>query len=96
MRIRGMVLWNDTAMPTSVAVERRRPVWLAIVEVVLAFSLVHVAYRSFKHFTELGRLEGEAGLNFSPGTAMILFTVATLLVCRRDFAAYGLTLKRWR
>src|SRR6516164_8680254 len=28
MRSRGMVLWNDTAMPTSVAVERRRPVWL--------------------------------------------------------------------
>jgi membrane protease YdiL (CAAX protease family) len=67
----------------------------AIVEVVLAFSLVHLAYRSIKHFTELGRLEGEAGLNFSPGTAMVLFTVAMLLLCRRDFTEYRLTLKRW-
>ena len=54
----------------------------AIIEVLLAFSLVHLAYRSFKHFTELGRLEGVAGLNFSPGTAMILFTVAMLIVSR--------------
>src|SRR5262245_10709095 len=28
MRSRGMAFWNDTAMPTSVAVEGRRPVWL--------------------------------------------------------------------
>ncbi len=68
----------------------------ALIEVLLAFSLVHVAYRSFKHFTELGRLEVASGLNFSPGTAMILFTVAMLLVCKRDFAEYGLTLKGWR
>jgi hypothetical protein len=57
----------------------------AIVEVLLAFSFVHLAYRSFKHFTELGRLEGTTGLNFSPGTMMILFTVTALLVCRRNF-----------
>jgi membrane protease YdiL (CAAX protease family) len=68
----------------------------ALVEVVSAFALVHLAYRSFKHFTELGRLEGATGLNFSPGTAMVLFTVAMLLVCGRDFAAYGLTLRGWR
>ncbi len=68
----------------------------ALVEVLLAFSLVHLTFRSFKHFTELGRLEVASGLNFSPGTTMILFTVAMLLVCRRDFAAYGLTLQGWR
>jgi uncharacterized protein len=68
----------------------------AIMEVLLAFSLVHLAYRSFKHFTELGRLESAAGLNLSPGTAMILFTVALLLVSRRRFKHYGLTLKGWR
>jgi len=68
----------------------------ALIEVVLAFSFVHLSYRSFKHFTELGRQEGAAGLNFSPGTVMILFTVAVLLVSRRSFEEYGLTLKGWR
>jgi membrane protease YdiL (CAAX protease family) len=68
----------------------------AIMEVVLAFSLVHLAYRSFKHFTELGKLEVAAGLNFSPGTAMIFFTVAVLLMSRRSFEEYGLTVKGWR
>jgi hypothetical protein len=68
----------------------------AIMEVVLAFSLVHLTYRSFKHFTVLGRQEGAAGLNFSPGVVMILFTVALLLIARRNFEEYGLTLKGWR
>jgi len=68
----------------------------AVCEVLLAFVLVHLAYRSFKHFTELGRLEVGAGLNFSPGAMMTLFTVAVLLLCRRDFARYGLTLENWR
>jgi membrane protease YdiL (CAAX protease family) len=44
----------------------------------------------------LGRLEGEAHLNFSPGMVMILFTVCMLFLCRRSFAAYGLTTMRWQ
>jgi membrane protease YdiL (CAAX protease family) len=68
----------------------------ALIEVVLAFALVHLCYRSFKHFTELGRQEVAAGLNFSPGAVMILFTVAVLLVSRRSFRDYGLTLRGWR
>ena len=68
----------------------------ALIEVSLAFALAHLSYRSFKHFTELGRQEGAAGLNFSPGTVMTLFTVAALLLGRRNFAEYGLTLKDWR
>jgi len=68
----------------------------AIIEVLLAFSLVHATYRSFKNFTELGRLEVTAGFNFSPGTVMILFTVVILLICRRNFEEYGLTLNGWR
>jgi membrane protease YdiL (CAAX protease family) len=68
----------------------------ALLEVLLAFHLVHFTYRSFKHFTELGRSEVAAGLNFSPGTTMILFTVVVLLVCRRNFPAYGLTFQGWR
>jgi membrane protease YdiL (CAAX protease family) len=67
----------------------------ALIEVVAAFALVHLTYRSFKHFTELGRLEGAAGLNFSPGCVMVLFTFALLLLCRRSFAEYGLTLRGW-
>jgi hypothetical protein len=68
----------------------------ALIEVVAAFALVHLTYRSFKHFTELGRAESAAGLNFSPGAVMILFTVSVLLLTRRSFEEYGLTRKGWR
>ncbi len=68
----------------------------AVVEVVAALAFVHVAYRSFKHFTPLGQAEGSSGLNFSAGAAMILFTVAFLAISRRSFAEYGLTVTGWR
>ncbi len=68
----------------------------AIVEVVAALAFVHVADRSFKHFTELGRAEAAAGLNFSPGAMMVLFTLASVALCRRSFDDYGLTVKGWR
>jgi hypothetical protein len=67
----------------------------AIVEVLLAFAAVHVAFRAVKQFTPWGRLEWEARLNFTPGMVMILFTVCALIMCRKSFAAYGLTLARW-
>jgi membrane protease YdiL (CAAX protease family) len=67
----------------------------ALVEVLVAFVVVHVSYRSFKHFTELGRLEGTAGLNVSTGSVMTLFTVTMLLLFRRNFMEFGLTLKGW-
>jgi hypothetical protein len=68
----------------------------AILEVVLAFVLVHVTYRSLKSFTPIGSWEGETGLNFTPGGVMILFTVLVVLLCGWSFEAYGLTWKRWR
>jgi membrane protease YdiL (CAAX protease family) len=68
----------------------------AILEVVLAFVLVHVTYRSLKSFTPIGRWEWETGLNFTPGGVMILVTVLVLLLCGRSFESYGLTWKRWR
>jgi uncharacterized protein len=68
----------------------------ALVEVLIVFVVAHLSYRSFKHFTDLGRLEGAAGLNFSPGSVMILFTIAMLLLFRRNFKDYGLTLEGWR
>jgi membrane protease YdiL (CAAX protease family) len=92
---------SETLIPAPVHPGRTRSAILirrlaAIIEVVLAFSLVHLGYRSFKHITALGRLEGATGLNFSPGMTMIVFTVAMLLVCRRNFPEYGLTWKDWR
>jgi membrane protease YdiL (CAAX protease family) len=68
---------------------------LALAEVTVVFALVHVTYRSFKHFNELGKQEGAAGLNFSTGSVMILFTVLLLWGCRRSFEEYGLTFKEW-
>jgi len=70
-------------------------IW-SLVEVLLAFAVVHVVYRSFKHFTALGQVEVAQGLNFSAGTTMILFTVVLIQVRRRTFAEYGLTLARWQ
>jgi uncharacterized protein len=65
----------------------------AITEVALAFALVHVAYRAVKYFTVLGQWDAQT--NFIPGLMMVVFTVAVLLLCRRSFAAYGLSTKRW-
>jgi len=66
----------------------------AIVEVSLAFVVVHFGFRAIKHFTSLGELEGRAHLNFTPGAVMILFTVSVLLLCRRRFSDYGLSFAR--
>jgi membrane protease YdiL (CAAX protease family) len=75
---------------------RRAEQLAALIEVVSAFAFVHLSYRSFKQFTELGRQEVAAGLNFSPGAVMILFTLTLLLSTRRSFDDYGLTLHGWR
>jgi hypothetical protein len=53
---------------------------LALLEVLLAFVLLHVTWRSFKHFTWLGRVEGDAHLNYSAGLFMILFSVLAVRV----------------
>src|SRR5262245_21735835 len=68
---------------------------LAIVEVVVAFALTHVAYRVIKQFTVIGQWDAAARSNFTPGAVMVAFTVLALLVCRRSFAAYGLGTKQW-
>jgi membrane protease YdiL (CAAX protease family) len=60
------------------------------------FAFVHISFRAVKYFTDLGRLDAAAGLNFTPGMVMILFTMGVLLLCRRSFPQYGLTLTRWR
>jgi len=68
---------------------------VALLEVLLAFATVHVLFRAIKRFTAWGRLEGAAHLNFTPGLVMILFTVCVLVLCRRSFRDYGLTLEQW-
>ncbi len=57
------------------------------------FALVHVTYRAVMNFTALGALDRSAGTNLTPGVVMLLFTVGILLIGRRSFANYGLTLK---
>jgi len=68
----------------------------SILEVLLAFIVVHVAYRSFKHFTGLGHRESAAHVNFSPGAVMILATVPLVILAGRSFADYGLTARNWQ
>jgi hypothetical protein len=47
---------------------------IALLEVLVVFAIVHIAWRSFKHFTALGSMERSAGLNFSPDAVMIAAT----------------------
>ena len=68
---------------------------LAIVEVTLAFAAVHLAFRSFRHWTELGRMETRNGLNFSPGLTMIAVGAVLILVGRRSAREYGLKGERF-
>jgi hypothetical protein len=69
---------------------------LALAEVVVAFVVVHSAYRATKQFTVVGEWERAAGANFTPGAVMIGMTLVMLWVCRRDFGSYGLSLTGWR
>ena len=68
----------------------------AIIEVMVVFAVVHISYRAFKHFTDLGRAEVASGLNFSAGSTMVIFTVALVLLFKRSFEFYGLSCKEWR
>ncbi len=93
---------RNEPMTSAVAVSKGPPCGsvthrvLALVEVLVVFALVHLSYRSFKHFTELGRWEVTARLNFSTGSVMILFPVIVLVLGRRSFREYGLTEQGWR
>jgi len=69
---------------------------VALLEVLLAFALVHVAWRSFKHFTWLGRLEASAHQNYSAGLTMILFTVLAVKLRGWTLSDFGMNLRDWR
>lgn len=87
-----------TCLPpeTDAPIRPQRSRALALLEVLLAFGLVHVGWRSFKHFTWLGRLEGAAGQNYSAGLFMILFSVLAVRLRGWILAEFGVNLKDWR
>lgn len=68
----------------------------ALVEVCCVFVTTHVAYRTLQQFTLLGKWERMAGTNFLPGAALFCATLLMMRIGRRDYAAYGLSLRRWR
>ncbi|MEO7799109.1 MAG: CPBP family intramembrane glutamic endopeptidase [Opitutaceae bacterium] len=69
--------------------------FIALAEVTLLLASAHVACKSFKQFTELGRQEVAAKLNFSPGWTMAMFAIGLLIILRRDFGTYGLDVRVW-
>ena len=66
----------------------------SVFEVFCAFALVHVSYRTLMRFTSIGALDVRAGTNLIPGLVMIFFTCSVLLLRRKRFASYGLSLDR--
>lgn len=68
----------------------------ALIEVLIAFALVHLCWRSFKHFVWLGKIETSAGLNYSAGLIMILFTIAAARFHGRKLTEFGINLRDWR
>jgi len=68
----------------------------AVSEVLAAFVLTHVGYRAIKQFTIVGQWEGAAHTNFTPGVVMIAVALLAIFAGRRNFAAYGLGLDKWR
>ncbi len=67
-----------------------------MLEVLLVYALMHLAFRSFMKFTPWGRAEMEADLNFSPGVVMILASVFMLFATGRRAGDWGLSLLRPR
>ncbi|MEK6702205.1 MAG: CPBP family intramembrane glutamic endopeptidase [Planctomycetota bacterium] len=62
----------------------------ALAEVVAAFGVVHVAYRTFKEFTFPGQWERAQHLNYSPGLFMIVGALFLVLASRRPQLEFGL------
>ncbi|MCA9256216.1 MAG: CPBP family intramembrane metalloprotease [Phycisphaerales bacterium] len=63
----------------------------AVLEVIAAFALMHVAFRAFRRHTPLGRLETLHNLNFSPAVVMLLVSVALIAWRRRSLKTCAIT-----
>lgn len=85
---------TDTAGPLSSHSLRTRAA--ALVDILLAFALVHLCWRSFKHFTRLGQLESSSHQNYSAGLIMIAFTVLAIRLRGWQLSEFGLNLRNWR
>ncbi len=64
----------------------------ALIETILAFALMHVAFRAFKRFTSLGQLEIQHDLNLSPAVAMIVVALGFIAMRRGSRKEFGITL----
>lgn len=67
----------------------------AVVEVTLCLAIVHTACKTFRRFTSLGQEEVALRLNYSLGWMLALAAFGMVWGLRRDFAAYGLDIRRW-
>lgn len=61
---------------------RTRSRTFAVIEVMVAFALVHTGFRAIQKLTSLGRAELAAGLNFTPGVVMTVAALALIAVGR--------------
>lgn len=69
---------------------------IAVLETVVAFAAVHVAYRSLQRFTDYGAWEATHGLNFIPGMVMIAASLGMICLRRKNLSGFGLSVKRWQ
>jgi CAAX protease family protein len=71
-----------------------RTAW-GVGETIAVFAVVHLAYRTLKHFSAVGRWEGAAHTNFTPGVVMAIAAVGMIWLRGADFSSYGITRHRW-
>jgi membrane protease YdiL (CAAX protease family) len=68
---------------------------VALMEVVFACCLCHLAYRALQH-TFLGEWEQTVGRRFLPGLVLTVFSLGAISLHGNGFAAFGITAKNGR
>ncbi|MFN0135992.1 MAG: type II CAAX prenyl endopeptidase Rce1 family protein [Phycisphaerae bacterium] len=68
---------------------------LAVAEVSLAFVLMHIAFRAFKRFTNVGQMEWKNEVNFSAGAALVLVALGFILMRRKRLAGHAITARNF-
>ena len=79
---------------------QRLPKWRAVLEVLAAFAVAHVGFRTFRLFTPWGRTEMQLGLNFSPGFTLALVALVGLWAAGfrggRGLSEAGISVHPWK